>query len=160
MAQTTGSLPQGKCQVEVSVNGSTWTDISGQVTSVALSGGEQLTGEQHTFDGQYPIVTGSGKMGAVTATFNFVYTETSSEAFDVVFTRFEDGGVGTIYVRYSPAGGQSSEFRYFATNDAGSAATAVPITACNPPDADAGVGDAIMASFAVIAPQFKQETIA
>ena len=160
MAQTTGSLPQGGCQVEVSTDGSTWTDVSGSVASVSMSGGDQMTGEQHTFDGQYPIVTGSGKMNATTAEFSIVYTETSSEAFDIVYGRFEDGGAGTIYVRYSPAGGQSTEARYFATNDAGSAATAVPIVSCIPPSADAGVGDTIMASFSVLAPQFKQETIA
>lgn len=159
MAQTTGSLPQGGCQVEVSVNGSSWTDISGSTASVSFSGGDQLTGEQHTFDGQFPIVTGSGKMGAVTATFNIVYTETSGEAFVVVYDRFKDGAAGTIYVRYSPAGGASTEYRYFASDDAGSAATAVPIINCMPPDADGNTGDAIMASFSVIAPQFKQETI-
>lgn len=160
MAQTTGSLPQGGCQVEVSTNGSTWTDISGETASIAFSGGEQLTAEQMTFDGQYPIVTGSGKMGAITATVSIFYTETSSEAFDVVYGRYEDGGAGTIYMRYSPAGGQSTEFRYFATDDAGSSATAVPIVSCLPPSGDASVGDAFMAEFSIIAPQFKQETIA
>ena len=160
MAQTTGALPQGKCQVEVSVNGSSWTDISGEAATIAMAGGEQLTSEQMTFDGQYPIVVGSGKMGAITATVTIAYTETSSEAFDVVYGRYEDGGAGTIYLRYSPAGGQSTEFRYFASDDAGSAATAVPIVACLPPGADATVGDLIMTEFSVIAPQFKQETIA
>lgn len=160
MAQTTGSLPQGQCQVEVSVDGSAWTDISGSVASATPSGGDQMTGEQHTFDGQFPIVTGSNKMAATTVEFSIVYTETTAEAFTVVYDRFKDGGTGTIYCRYSPAGGQSTESRFFASDDAGSAPTAVPITACLPPTADASVGDIIMASFSVIAPQFKQETIA
>lgn len=159
MAQTTGSLPQGQCQVEVSVDGSTWTDISGETASATPGAGEQMTGEQMTFDGQFPIVTASGKMAATTMEFSIVYTETAAEGYVVVYDRFKDGGAGTIYVRYSPAGGQSTEYRYFATDDAGSAATAVPITACLPPAADASVGDTIMASFAVLAPQFKQETI-
>jgi len=159
MAQTTGSLPQGKCQVEVSVDASAWTDVSGSSASVSFSGGDQLTGEQHTFDGQFPIVTGSGKMGALTATFNIFYTETASEAFTVVYDRFKDGAAGTIAVRYSPAGGQSTESRYFASDDAGSAATLVPIINCPPPDADSSSGDAIMATFSVLAPQFKEETI-
>jgi len=160
MAQTTGNLPQGQCQVEVSTNGSSWTDISGSVASVTTGAGEQMTGEQHTFDGQFPIVTGSGKMAATTAEFSIVYTETASEAFTIVYDRFKDGGAGTIYVRYSPAGGQSTESRFFASDDAGSAEAAVPIVSCLPPAADASAGDAIMASFSVIAPQFKQETIA
>ncbi len=159
MAQTTGALPQGKCQVEVSVDGTVWTDISGSTATATPGAGEQMTGEQHTFDGQFPIVTASGKMAATTMEFNIVYTETAVDGYVVVYDRFKDGATGTIYVRYSPAGGQSTEFRYFASDDAGSAPTAVPITACLPPPADAGVGDAIMASFAVLAPQFKQETI-
>lgn len=159
MAQTTTPISQTIYEVEVSTDGATWTSICGTTTSVSFSGGDQLTGEQQTACGDFPVVTASGKVEARTAQFDIVYTETSNEAFDYVWDQFESSGAKTIYIRYSPAGNNSGDLRFFATNSAGSAATAVPIVSCTPPDNDDSGGVA-MASFSVIAPQWKRETIA
>ena len=55
MAQTTGSVAQSNFKIEVSTNGSAWTDISGQSNTVETDGGEHQTGEQYTADGDVPV---------------------------------------------------------------------------------------------------------
>lgn len=159
MTQTTTGMAQSLAEIEISTDGTTWQSICGTTASVSFSGGEQLVGEQQTQCGDYPVVVASGKKSAVTAEFNIVYTETTNEAFDFVQDIWEAAGASEAYVRYSPGGGDTGDVRFFATNAAGSAAVAVPITNALPPDNDDG-GGVMMASFSVIAPQFKRETIA
>lgn len=159
MTQTTDALPQSIASLELSDDGSAWTEVCGETASVSFSGGEQMVGEQMTQCGDYPVVVGSGKVSAVTAEFNIVYTETSDEFYDATLDAFETAGNSkTIYVRYSPAGGNDGDLRYFATDSAGSAPVAVPIVSCLPPDNDDS-GGVMMASISVIAPRFKRETI-
>jgi hypothetical protein len=157
MAQTTGAFAQSGFKVEVSLNGSDWTDISGQATNVAVEGGDQMVGEQHTADGEVPVVTGSNKTEAKTVTVSILYTETNGEAFQIVNDRY-DGADKTIYLRYSPAGGGTGDKRWVCANAAGNA-IAVPIINCLPPEVDAGTGDPAMAEFSVRTPDLKKETI-
>lgn len=159
MAQTTTATPQSIAEIEVSTDGTTWQSICGTTASVSFSGGEQMVGEQATQCGDTPVVVASGKVSAITAEFNIVYTETTNEAFDFVQDVWETAGPKQVYVRYSPGGGDSGDVRFFATNAAGSAPVAVPIVSALPPDNDDG-GGVLMASFSVIAPWFKRETIA
>lgn len=156
--QTTGSISKGTNQkVEVSTDGSTWTDISGDITGVKTSGGEQAIGEQHVANGNYPIVVGSGKVSATTVEANFVYTETAGEAFQVAWARYE-GSQKTIYLRWSPKGGNIGDERYVCTNDAG-VAVPVPIVACLPPEMESGSSDVALATLSVLAPRIFQEVI-
>lgn len=158
MAQTTGAISKANYKVEVSTDGSSWTDISGQGATVETDGGEQLIGEQQTANGNAPVVVPSHKTGSVTAVVSVLYTETAGEAFKVVADRY-DGSNKTIYFRYSPKGGASGDWRYVASNNAGSV-FACPIISCLPPDVDAGSGDPAMAEFTVTAPKFVREAIA
>lgn len=157
MAQTTGAMPKSNYKVEVSLNGSSWTDISGNSTTVEIDGGEQQTGEQFTAAGNVPVVIGSNKTSAVKAKVSILYTESAGEAFQVVWAQYISAAK-SIYFRYSPKGGASGDKRYVASNDAGSA-FACPIISCLPPDVDAGSGDPAMAEFEVIAPKFFQEVV-
>lgn len=158
MAQTTGGMPRSGFKVEVSLNGSDWTDISGAAATVAPSGGDQLTGEQNTADGSAPVVVGSNKVGARTLEVNCLYTETAGEPWKIVSNRY-NGAVKTIFLRYSPAGGGQGAQRFVcARND--DTAVAVPIVNCLPPEVDAGSGDPAMFTFSVITPKLKEETIA
>lgn len=157
MAQTTGGMARANFKVEVSTNGSDWTDISGQAATATPSGGEQIAGEQNTADGSAPIVTGSNKTSSVTVEVSCVYTETGGEAWKVVQARF-DGADKTIYLRYSPAGGGNGDLRYVCANDADSA-VAVPIISCLPPEMDASSGDPALFTFSVMAPKLKDEVI-
>lgn len=157
MAQTTTAQPRSNYQIEVSTDGSTWTDISGSSNQVNPSGGDQMYGEQHTAAGNAPTITATHKTGAITLTCNILYTETAGEAFQVVWARYE-GTAKTIYFRYTPGGGDTGDERYTATNNAGTA-IAVPIINCLPPATDAGSGDPAMASFTIVTPKLTQAVI-
>lgn len=158
MAQTTGAIGQGQFVAEVSTDGSSWTNISGQAAQVTPSGGDQLTGSQNTADGSAPVVVGSNKTEAVQAEVRILYTEVSGEAFRVVKARF-DGNTKTIYFRYAPKGTDTGNKRYLAADNANNA-FACPIINCMPPDLDAGTGDPAMASFTIIFPKWYEETLA
>lgn len=153
MTQTTGGMPRGNFQVEVSTDGTTWTDISGQAATVQRSDGDQMVGEQHTADGTSPIVTGSNKKAAETVTVGIVYTEETGEAFTVVRARY-NGADKTIYLRWAPKGGIGSVAgnNLFTCADAAGDAFACPIINCTLPDLDAGSGDVAMAEFSVRTP--------
>ena len=157
MAQTTASIPQSGFKVEVSLNGSSWTDISGVAATVEVSGGEAQIGEQMTADGEYAIVTPGNKIGAYDITCRVVYTETTAMGWKTVSSRFY-GTAKTIAVRWSPAGGQSTE-QSFTTSLAGAAAAVVPIVSCNPPALDASSGDPALFEFSVRSPAIYEATL-
>lgn len=157
MAQTTGAFSKSNYKIEVSVNGSSWTNISGMAADVKTSGGEQLTGEQQTAENQAPVVVASNKTAAVKVDVNILYTETAGEAFQVVWSRYESS-TKTIWLRWSPKGGATGDERYVASNNAGTA-VACPIVTCLPPDVDANSGDPAMAMFSILAPRLVQEVV-
>lgn len=116
MAQTTNSIWGGAAKVEISTNGSSWTDISGHANKVSPSGGDRQTGKAYTFDGEYPIVK-VGKMNERETRVDIIYTEETNDAFEKARAQFEAAGGGTMYARWSPAGGSVGEFLF--TTDAG-----------------------------------------
>ena len=156
--QTTGSIPMGNFKAEVSLNGSSWVDISGVAVSVQVSGGEQQIGTQMTADGSVPVVTNSNKVDAVTIEVSQLYTETPGEGYLTVYNQY----ISTdkrIFFRYSPSGGAIGAKRYFSANNANTA-IAVPIQSCLPPETDAGSSDPMLGGFTLIAPKLQPETIA
>lgn len=116
MTQTTGSIWGGAAKVEISVNGSAWTNISGHSQKVSPSGGERQTGEAYTFDGEGPIVK-VGKKNSREMRVDIIYTEATLDAFEVARAQFDATGGGTMYVRWSPSGGTGGTKLY--TTDAG-----------------------------------------
>lgn len=157
MSQTTTALSRANYKVEVSTNGSSWTNISGAAATVTVSGGEQLVGEQNTADGSAPVVTNANKVSSRDVEVNCLYTETTGEPWKVVTAQY-DGASKVIYLRYSPAGGDTGDIRFATASDAGTA-FAAPIVNCLPPDLDAGSGDPAMFSFTVKTPKLLQETV-
>lgn len=157
MAQTTGGISQGVFTAEVSTDGSSWTNISGQATQVNVSGGDQIVGAQNTAEGSAPVVTYSNKTEPLTVEVNILYTETTGEAFRVVKARF-DGVDKSIFFRYTPKGNTTGNKRYTATNDANTA-VACPIVSCLPPTLDAGSGDPAMASFTLSVPKLFESAV-
>lgn len=157
MAQTTAAESGSNYKIEVSYDGSSWTDISGVSNNVEPSGGEQQIGTQFTAAGDAPVVVNSNKNDAVKVKCSILYTETSGEGFDKVYSRYV-GATKTIYFRYSPRGGTTGQKRYVASNAANSA-VAVPIESCLPPKTDAGSGDPLMAEFTVVCPKLYQEAV-
>lgn len=158
MSQTTGGVSRSNFKLEVSTDGTTWTDISGSAAGVTPSGGEQMVGEQNTADGQYPIVAGSKKFASQQFECNAVYTETAGEPWKIVAARYQSV-TPTIYVRYSPKGGAIGTSRFLLADNAGNA-FACPIINCQPPEGDATTGDLLMFTFTVMAPRAYESTIA
>lgn len=138
MAQTTGGLSFKEVEVGISTNGSSWTDTSGFAASVEIGGGDRQTGEVYTFDGDTAIIT-SGKREPLEVTIKVVYTEGGSDPFEVVRAAYEAGS--SLYVRWSPKGGETGEFMF--TSSAG------VVTNAPYPTGEAGSGDPTMIEFTV-----------
>jgi len=109
MAQTTNALSWADCKIELSANGTAWTDVSGFANSVSVDGGERATGEFFTDDGDTPIVT-SGKRGTLEVTVKAVYTEAGSDPYAMAIAAYE--GNTPLYIRWSPKGGASTNFQF------------------------------------------------
>lgn len=109
MAQTTDHITLRNVKAEISTDGTTWTDISGTFNSLTNSGGEVITGEAYTADGELPLV-GIGKKGLTETTLKVVYTETAGDAWRKFFDAYKNGS--DIYFRYSPKGGSTGDLRF------------------------------------------------
>lgn len=106
MAQATNQITLRAESIEISNNGSTWTDISGFANSIGIGGGERNVGEFHTADGDTPVL-GAGKRSSLELTVRILYTEGVSDPFATVLSAYENAT--PLYVRYSPLGGQATE---------------------------------------------------
>lgn len=157
MAQTTAAIAVSGFKVEVSIDGSSWTDISGQAAAVTVDGGDIPVGEQMTAEGSEAIVVSSGKMEPRNVTVRAVYTEESGEAFETVYARYA-GADKTIYLRWSPKGGAVGDVRY--TCAVAGAAAAVPVVSCSIPELDAGSEELALFEFAVKTPGLLKAEVA
>lgn len=157
MAQSTGAFGANDFDVEISTNGTVWTNISGSSTKVSGLEQERMTGEAYTADGDVAVIT-SGKRQPIEPTVDTLYTETSGEAFETIRPLYEAGT--KVYVRISPKGiGTAGAFVY-TTGNASGAAAPVPITKFQYFEADAGTGDPAMGSFSFKAPCLLKTTAA
>lgn len=138
MAQTSDSMSFKDCKIEISTNGTTWTDISGFANALGINGGERQVGEVFTFDGDTAIIRG-GKRSPLEITVKAVYTEGASDPFETVRTAYEAGSA--LYVRWSPQGGQSGEFQF--TSDSGI------VTSAPYPVGESGSADVVLFEFTV-----------
>lgn len=109
MTQTTGAISFKSCKIEASVNGSSWTDISGFANEITVEGGERQTGEENTFDGETPILL-AGKRGSYTIKAKIVYTEGASDPQEVARAAYE--AASAYYLRWSPKGQSTGTFLY------------------------------------------------
>jgi hypothetical protein len=114
----------------------TYTDISGSSQSVDVVTLTKMTGEAYTFDGSYAVLT-VGKNEPAEVVVNVLYTDTSTEAYQVMLTAFENGTI--ISLKWIPNGTTVGADTY--TTSAGQ------ITAIDLPAIDASSAGPIMASF-------------
>ena len=138
MAQTTNQISMAAAKVEISINNSDWTDISGHEQSVECSPQTRISGQVYTHDGDTALIAG-GKREPMETTVNIVYTEEAADGFEVVRAEFDADDGDALYVRWSPAGGSGGDAQY--------ATGAGEIVAFQYPNADASSGDPIMTSF-------------
>jgi hypothetical protein len=159
MAQTTDAIPRSNFQVEVSTDGTDWTDISGVATGVTRADGDQMIGEQNTAEGFSPIVTPANKKAAETVTVSIVYTENSGEGFKIVHDVYrngndDEGGARVIYLRWAPKGGIGTVVgnTVFTCSTDGGTPLAVGLINCTMPELDASSGDPALCEFSVRTP--------
>lgn len=132
MAQTTTKYTMKNCKVEMSTNGSSWTDISGYSNAIAWEGGERQTESVHTFDGDMPLI-GGAKRDALSITAKVVYTEGGTDAAIAAQSAYEN--MTDFYLRWSPRGATSGQKLYTSSAGivknpvlpAGEASSATPI---------------------------------
>lgn len=155
MAQTVDATSTVDADIEVSLLGTTWVNISGSANEVQIPEQKRMTGTSYTFDGDLGIVT-QGKREPTEATINALYTEISGEAFETVRPWFQSGS--KIFFRYSPKGfGAIGRAVYTASND-GATAGAVVISSFKYPDLTAKTADPVAASFKLMVPGWVRTT--
>jgi hypothetical protein len=151
MAQTTGHMNGTGGKIEFSSNsGGAFTEISGSVNAVDPGELVRQVGQVFTAEGDKALIA-AGKQDPLEISVNIVYTETASEAFDLIETVIlageEDG-----QLRWSPAGGASGDDQF--TTDDGI------VRNLQLPGFDAGVADPLVLSFTFITPGYTKSTVA
>lgn len=109
MPQATNAISSVNFSVEVSTNGSVWTDIGGHATTVEVDGGERKVGKGFTFVGDTPILF-RGKRDSIQLKVRSLYSEGASDVFEIVRNAYDTNS--DLYLRWSPQGGQSGEFMF------------------------------------------------
>jgi hypothetical protein len=102
MAQTTVQVSSVDAKVEIGVNGSAWTDVSGSANKVDIGPQDRAVGNAFTFDGDASVLT-YGKLQPIDVTLTVIYTETdTTEAFEVLRGYHETENGQTVYLRWTP----------------------------------------------------------
>jgi len=100
---------QSEFAIEVSEDGTTWTDISGYANSVKPDGGERDTGALYTFDGDTAVVT-AGKRKPQTIEMDIVYTEGANDITAMLQGWYENKTL--VYLRYAPKGMTTGNWQF------------------------------------------------
>lgn len=148
--QTANYMPMSNAKIEISANGSTWTDISGETNTVDPGDQSRTNGEMYTVAGDTAVVT-AGKREPLEITVKVIYTEATGEAFEVVRAIHETAG-GVCYLRYAPKGGATGDAQYTSAKGV--------LIALTYPSTDAGDGKPVMAGFKVKTPSLTRALIA
>lgn len=101
-------------KVELSADSTTWTDVSADANMVEVSGFDLETEGTPVF-GQGKRLQTVGNFDLGTVKVRALYAESTSSAWGLANTAFENRSA--IYVRFSPKGGTTGDYRY--TSDAG-----------------------------------------
>ena len=155
MAITSDALSAVDARLEVSTNGTTWTDISGSANSVDPGSAKRATGMANVFDGDLPVVT-IGKREPMEVTITALYTETAGEVFEVMRPLFD--AHTRVYFRYSPKGTGATGRAVYTTSNDGTTIGAVVISELSWPKAEAESADPIAVEFKLLVPAFVRTT--
>lgn len=158
MAQPATYTCTSAFKAEISTDGTSWTDISGEAVAIELEGGEQMVGEQMTAEGAFALICASGKTEPYGLTIRSVYSEDATGAFALAWARFA-GATKTLYARWSPRGGAQGTSSFVTSAD-GEDAAAVPIVSCTPPALDASEAKPALFELTLRTPALSMETVA
>lgn len=101
-------------KVELSADGTTWTDVSIDANMVSVDGFD-LESEGTPVFGQAKKLQTIGGFDLGTIKVRALYAESTNSAWGLANTAFE--GRTAIYVRFSPKGGSTGQYRF--TSDPG-----------------------------------------
>ena len=152
MTQTTGGIGMALSSFEVSTDFSNWTDMSGFASKLARSGGERKSGEYYTAGTDIPGLT-TGPRSPIEVIVDIVYTEGGAGAWKTARTAFLTAAA-ILYFRYSPKGGQSTEYMFTSEDDN------TIITECPEPVGDFGSGDPVFVQLKFMTAEIDQSAVA
>ena len=109
MAQTTSARSMRNVKLEVTNTWGTWIDISGVANAVEVSGGDRITGEAYTADGDRPIVL-FGKLEPIDVEGKIVFSDNSTEAWSVLEPMYVAGT--NLRLRWTINGGNTGSYRF------------------------------------------------
>lgn len=134
MAQTNSAFASVGAAIEYATDGgTTWNDMAGTTVRVVPSGGERMTGERFTLDGDTGIIT-IGKRATFSVALTLLDENATSGTYADFLAYYESGGL--FRVRWSPAGGTTGDLQN--TSDANySYITAFPYGAADAEEAAA-----------------------
>ena len=156
MALPTGILSSCTMCVELSTNGTTWSDFSDWLAVVDPSPVTRPTAEQAVF-GEDTMATAVGKREPIEVTIRSVYTEgtTTADPFYYIWSQWTTACGGALAVRWAPAG-CTTDHQVFSTATAtGHYSRLISQT---PPGGDAGEPGPIMWEAVVRAPTLYMAT--
>ena len=151
MAQTTGQVPLACGKLEGSTNNADWTDLSGSAQSISGTEQGRNAGEGYTFEGDTAVIA-AGKRTPIDLVVQVIYTESDTEAYDIVRAQFETACGGDYYIRWSPKGGDVGEDRLTTAKGI--------LTSFTYPPMDATAGGPIIAGFTLHVPSVTTAAIA
>lgn len=117
MAQTVGALSFVNLKIELAPEtagvAGTYVDYSGQSNAVEVGGGERMSGEGYTADGDTAIVS-EGKREPLEIGIKGLYTEIAAELVEFIRAKYKANE--RIYLRFSPTQADvSGQFIYTST---------------------------------------------
>ena len=158
MPLPSGTLSSCTYCVELSTNGTTWTDFSDYITVVETPSISRARGSLAVFGEDYHITT-TGKFEPVEIRIRGAYVDSTATTnpFSYVWAQFTTACGGALAVRFAPAGCAT-------TNQVFSTATATghpsKVVEVMPPSGDAGSADPLVWEAVIYAPQLHKATYA
>lgn len=143
------ALVNSGVKIEISTNGTTWTNICGYANNIDPGDMVRNDGEVFVFCSDKAEIT-TGKLAVREINIDILYTEGASDVFDAIRDAIEANT--TYYLRWSPQGGSAGEFLF--TSDAGK------WTSINDPMGEADSADACVLTATFKTPFVTKSTIA
>lgn len=139
--------------VQLSTNGSTWTDFSDWLSVLTPAPMTRDTGEQAVF-GEHVKIPGVGKRNPFEVTIRGVYANgsTTADPFFYVWTQWQIDCGGPLAVRWAPAGCSSTGVTNQVFSTGTSTAHTSKMTGLTLPGGDADSGAPLMWEAVVRAP--------
>lgn len=112
MAQMTTAISAKDLSVAYTTDGTNFVDFSGYAGTVTIDGGDHMTSEFYTFDGNLPIIT-LGKIEPIEITVTVAYDEAAAGPYPVLLPYWLAGS--SIGLKWSPKGlisGTTGEWVY------------------------------------------------